>query len=84
MSVQANCEDEKVEDEEHVFLECEGFKEERAEFFNDICKIIPNFLNADKDEQLRIIFLDSLEIPLKTKDFVMKISKKVNKSFTEE
>ena len=35
-------------DEEHVLLECEGFKEERAEIFNDICQIIPNFLNADK------------------------------------
>jgi len=41
-------------------------------------------MSTGKDEQLRIIFLDSLEIPLKTKDFVMKISKKVNKSFTEE
>ena len=69
-----------VEDEEHM-LECSFFEEERIQLNEQISTIIPNFNQADKNTQLKLLFVDSLEIHNLTKNYIGRVMDKVNKKF---
>ena len=75
------CDSKVVEDEEHVILDCDGFTNERKHFFEKICSIIPNFMITDRNEKLRLMFMDELELPKITQEFISEISMRINEKY---
>ena len=75
------CDSGLVEDEEHVILDCQAFVNQREEFFSKVCSIVPNFMNTDRDEKLRLMFMDELQIPMITQEFISRISMKINEKY---
>ena len=75
------CDSGLLEDEEHVILDCNAFKNERQQFFQEICSIMPNFQKTNRDEKLRLIFMDELGIPMITQKFIAEISMRINEKY---
>ena len=70
------CDSDCLEDEKHVIMDCDAFKEKREQFISKICSIIPNFKRTDRDEKLRLMFMNELDIPMITQNigfFIMGI-----------